>query len=223
MLFEVNLVVLHNQGNAKNALLIRLKIFMKLIERANVLLTLFFHGISDKYYAIDAAQHQLAGGIIFYLPRHRIELNLNVIPLDLSHIERQEIKEQRSVAMGFQTHHLRGNLFSVRSVDILKIGGLAAPPRTVINDLYLYYLVFQIDKAQRYTPRKKSLQRVTQHASPRSQLRASESPRSLLPFPHFTDFFYNIDDIQTKETERDISPEHRDEEQLIIDFAEMDV
>jgi len=121
---------------------------MQLIERPDVFFSHLFLGIGDENKAINTFQDKFSGGIIFDLAWYGIKLNFQFISLDLSHVEREEIKEQGTVSMGFQADHLRLDLFGKFSVDIFKIGGFASTTGAIIDNFHLHYLFSEIYKAQ---------------------------------------------------------------------------
>lgn len=121
---------------------------MQLVEGTDIFLPHLFLGISNENNAVYTFQDKFSCGVIFDLAGHGIQLNFQFVSFDLPHVEGQKIKEQGAISMGLQADHLRLDLFGEFSVDIFKVGGLAAPAGAVIDDLHLNDFFSEIDKAQ---------------------------------------------------------------------------
>ena len=103
-------------------------------------------GIRHKDHRIGSAQHQLAGGIVEDLARHRIELDAGLHAPDGAQFDGQEIEEEGAVRLGGQGQHLAAPIAGQRVVDMLEVGRLAAEARAVVDDLGRQLLGRSIEK-----------------------------------------------------------------------------
>ena len=137
------------KGNFEDDFFIDSQIFLKIFQGEDIFLSSYGHGIGHENNTVHTAQHQSAGRIVFYLAGDGVQLNFNVITVDDSDIERQEIKKQGPVPMGLDSDHLGIDTLGEFFIDIFQIGRLASPAGTVIDDFNLDFLIFQIYKCHR--------------------------------------------------------------------------
>jgi hypothetical protein len=133
---DVALVVLEHQrhvgarGQAQLAQVLR-----HVVERLEVRVE---HGglrVGHEHDAVDALQHQLAGGVVEDLAGHRVELEPHLHPADHADVERQQVEEEGAVGLGLQADHLAARARCCLLVDELEVGGLPTQARTVVHDL----------------------------------------------------------------------------------------
>ncbi len=74
----------------------------RFLKALDVLLHFFPLRIGHEDDAVDAAQHELAGGVVNDLAGDGVELELGLEPLDDYRVEREEIEEQRAIRCGRQ-------------------------------------------------------------------------------------------------------------------------
>ena len=139
---QIPLVVLQDERDLENTLLVAGQVFLQILERQDIFFFANFHGVSNKNDTVHTPEDQPPGSIVFDLTWDGVELDLYVISLDCPYVEGEEIEEKGSVPMGFDGNHLC--LYPVVEfvVDILQIGRLATPARTVVNDFCLYLSLF---------------------------------------------------------------------------------
>ncbi len=98
--------------------------------------------------AIHPAQDQLAAGVVEYLSRNGIEVNAGLETTDRAQIQGQKVEEQGTFRLRRQRDHLALLLFGCLLKNILKIGGLAAQPGAVINNLAIDLAGCKVDETQ---------------------------------------------------------------------------
>src|SRR5213075_2076936 len=131
---QVLVVVLHDQRHRAHVHAVLQQIALEILETLDVLVELPRLAVAHKDDAIGALQHEPAGGVVVDLARHRVELKSRREPRDLAEVDRQEIEEQRAVGLRRERDHAPAPRLRHASVDVMEIGRLAGPPRSVIDD-----------------------------------------------------------------------------------------
>jgi hypothetical protein len=73
-------------------------------------------------------------------------LNPYVKSPDLSQTQRQEIEEERAIALGINRYHLAFDVLDSLAVDILQVCGLSAKSCPIIDNLALDFIFAKINK-----------------------------------------------------------------------------
>lgn len=145
---QVAFVVLHDVGNIVEVEVEGLEVLFEVFEGLDVLLHFIVLGVGDKDDTVDAAQNDLAGGVVDDLAGNGKEGEFGFEPLDGDGFEREEVEKEGAIAGGSEGGHLAlgggvGHLHV--GVHLLEVGGLAALGRTVVDDLYLKLLGRLVD------------------------------------------------------------------------------
>ena len=85
--------------------------------------------------AIGASQHELAGGAVKRLARHREQLKAHAIGTDGTQINREVVKKERAITTGGQRRQLTDLRARQRRVQVGQIRRLARPCRPVVDQL----------------------------------------------------------------------------------------
>ena len=80
------------------------------------------------------------------LPGHGVQLDADIHPPDLPQVQREQVEEQGSVALGVDRNHLPAGFLVRLAENILEIGCLSAKTRSVIHNLALDLVFAEIDK-----------------------------------------------------------------------------
>ena len=107
--------------------------------------------VGDEDDAVDALEHELAGGVVEDLAGDGVELQAGLESADDADVDRQEVEEERAVGLRLEADHLAAALRRGLGVDVVEIGGLPAEARTVVNDLrgHLHRRVIEEDHSDR--------------------------------------------------------------------------
>src|SRR4051812_30644649 len=134
--WQIALVILENVRNRREIEFGAAHIFFEVGEAFDVFLHFVVLRIGDKNDSVDAAEHELAGGVVNDLAEHGVELELCFIALNCHCFDGKKIEKERAIGLGGQRDELPFFLGArdVR-VDLFKVGGFPAQRRTVVNDL----------------------------------------------------------------------------------------
>ena len=92
-------------------------------------------GVGHEDDAVNALEHELAGGVVEDLSRDCVELQAGLEPADDADVDGQQVEEEGAVGLRFQTDHLPAAARGGLRVDVVQVGRLPAETRTVVNDL----------------------------------------------------------------------------------------
>src|SRR6266498_4836682 len=148
---HIALVVLEHEGDVVELEVEGTKVFLEVLEALHVLLHLVVLRVSDEHDAVDAAQDELAGGVVDHLAGHRVELELGFESLDGHGLDGEKVEKQRAVGTGGQRNQLAlvaGHSLHV-IVNLHQVGRLPAHGGAVIDDFDLKFLAGLIDDRHR--------------------------------------------------------------------------
>src|SRR5207249_6133143 len=95
--------------------------------------TLFLR-VGNEHDSIDAAQDELAAGVVKNLSGHSVEMHAGFETAHGPEIEREEIEEEGALCLGGERDHLAFLLFGGLLIDVLQVGGFATKPGAVVHD-----------------------------------------------------------------------------------------
>src|ERR1700693_750707 len=162
---QIALVELQHVRNLVEVVAVFLDVGHQFVESFDVGIHALFLRVGDENDAIDAAQDQLAAGVIENLAGNRIEVNASLEAANRAQVERQKIEEQGPFRLRRQRDHLSLLLFGGFLVDELEIRSLAAQPSAVVNDLAIDLAGRKVDETQDF-PRDRWRTRASAQASP---------------------------------------------------------
>ena len=96
--------------------------------------------------AVDALQHELAAGVVVALAGHRVQVEARLHALDGAQREGQEVEVERALFLGRDAHELAAGFGVDLAVDVLQVGGLAAEPAAVVDDLVVDLAGGEVDQ-----------------------------------------------------------------------------
>src|SRR5437762_10115864 len=105
-IWQIAFVVLQDVGDIVERHVLLGQVVLEIFETLNVLLHFFPLRIGDENHAIDAAQHELAGGVVNYLTRAGIELEFGDKALDTQSVEREKVEEQSEIDCGGERNEI---------------------------------------------------------------------------------------------------------------------
>src|SRR5438874_11936121 len=94
-IWQIAFVILQNVGDIVERHVLLGQVVLEIFETLNVLLHFFPLRIGYENHAIDAAQDELAGGVVNYLTRDGIELEFGDKALDRSEEHTSELQSRR--------------------------------------------------------------------------------------------------------------------------------
>src|SRR5207302_6336295 len=151
--WQIAFVVLQNVGEIVERHVLLGQVVLEIFETLDV----FFHflplRIGYENHAIDAAQDELAGGVVNYLTGDGIELEFGDKALDNQSVERKKVEEQGAIGCGSERNEVAAILRINPLMDVAEIGGFAAQGGTVINDLTLDLAAGVINDRHEESPR----------------------------------------------------------------------
>src|SRR5213082_679780 len=136
-IWQMAFVVLQDVGDIVERHVLLGQVVLQIFETLNVFLHFFPLRIGYENDAIDAAQDELAGGVVNYLTRDGIELEFGDKALDNQSVERKKVEEQSAIGCGGERNEVAAILRINPLMDVTEIGSFATEGRTVINDLKL--------------------------------------------------------------------------------------
>ena len=104
-------------------------------QRLQVLLAGAGAAVGHEHHTVRTRQHQPPRGLVEDLPRHGVELEAHAHPLHVLHVQRQEVEEDRPVALGGQRHQLAAALRLDHRVDVLERRRFPRQAGAVVDDL----------------------------------------------------------------------------------------
>src|SRR5204862_4264837 len=134
---QVALIVFEDERHIVDRNVLDGEVVGQVFETFNVLLHFFPLRIGDEDDSIDAAQNELAGGVVNHLAGNGVELELGDEAFDHDRIERQKIEKERAVGGGGERDEVAPVLRINALVNVTEVGCFAAECRTVVNDLEL--------------------------------------------------------------------------------------
>ena len=132
---EVPLVVLEDEREFLELLPVGGEVVHQVLQALHVAVDHLPLGVRDEHDAIHALEHQPPGGVVEHLPRHRVEMEADLEPLDLPQLDREEVEKQGPVGLGGKGDQAPLLLRPQHLVDHLDVGRLAGEARAVIDDL----------------------------------------------------------------------------------------
>ena len=132
---KIALVVLDHPRDLVEAQAVLGQVRLQVGETLLVLLHLADFAVGNEDDGVRSLEHELAGGVVEHLARHRVEQEAGLEPHDLAEIERQQIEEERPVGLRLHADHLAAAGIGHRLVDGLEVRRLAAQARTVVDEL----------------------------------------------------------------------------------------
>src|SRR5439155_21316873 len=135
--WQIAFVVWQDVGDIIERHVLRGQVLLEIFETLNVFLHFFPLRIGYENHAIDAAQDELAGGVVNYLTREGIELEFGDKAVDNQSVERKKVEEQGAIGWGSERNEVAAILRLNPLMDVAEVGGFATEGRTVINDLKL--------------------------------------------------------------------------------------
>ena len=142
---QIALVVLQHQRDVFQRQAHFGEVVAQVLQRFKIFRHLVGVGIGDEDDAVDALQHELAGGIVIDLARHRVEHELGVHAGHLAEVHGHEVEVERAIGLGGDRHHLAHRLLGGFLVDHLEIGRLARHAGTVEDDLAADFTLTEVD------------------------------------------------------------------------------
>src|SRR2546421_6412977 len=136
-IWQIAFVVLQDVGNIVERHVLLGQVVLEIFETFNVFLHFFPLRIGHENNAIDAAQDELAGGVINDLTGDGIELEFGDKAFNNQSVEREKVEEQGAIGCGSERNKVAAVLRINPLMDVAEVGGFAAEGRTVINDLKL--------------------------------------------------------------------------------------
>src|SRR5690606_26006562 len=91
---EVALVVLDDQGDGVQVVALLRQVGPQVLEGLQVRLEAVGQRVGDEDHAVDAAQDQLAGGVVEDLAGDRVEVEAGLETADLPEAQGQEVEEE---------------------------------------------------------------------------------------------------------------------------------
>src|SRR5215213_1587143 len=175
---QIALVVLDGEWNLGDVVPVLGHVLVEILHCLDVGVHALDLAVGDEHDAIHALQDQLARGIVVYLARHGVQVELDLEPTDVPEIYREEVEEQRSFGLGGKRDHLapggRGNLV----VDVLQVGSLPAQSRPVVHQLAVDLPGGVVDHRHGEFPQDPKSLSISSSASPRN---SDSTPGALVP------------------------------------------
>ena len=131
---QVALVELQDVRNLLEVVAVFLKVGHEIVHGLEIGVHALFLRVSDEDDAINAAQNELAAGIVKNLSRNGVEVHAGFEAAHGAEIEGKEIEEQGSLSLSGERDHLAFLLLGGLLIDVLQVGGLATKPGAVIHD-----------------------------------------------------------------------------------------
>ena len=147
---EVPLVVLKDEREILELLPVGGEVVHQVLQTLHVAVDHLPLGVGDEHDAIHALEHQPAGGVVEYLPRHGVEMEADLEPLDLPQLDREEVEKQGPVGLGGKGDQPPLLLRAQHLVDHLDVGRLAGEARAVIDDLRAQLTGRIVEKGHRF-------------------------------------------------------------------------
>ena len=151
-IWQVPLVELQDIRDFGQIQLEGFEILFKVDEALDVFRHFFVLRIGDKDDAIDAAQDQLAGGVVNDLARNGVKLKLCLKALDGHRLNGQEVKEEGAIRARGERDEFAlvagGGLHVI--VDLDQVGGFATHGWSVVNDFDLKLFSCLINNGHNY-------------------------------------------------------------------------
>ena len=132
---QVALVVLEDHRDLVGVDLVGLEVLPHVLVALEVGVEHRLLRVAHEADRVRALQHHAAGGVVEDLPGDGVELDAGLHPADRADLDGQEVEEEGAVRLGGEREHLALVLDGQLLVDPLQVGGLAAEPRAVVDDL----------------------------------------------------------------------------------------
>src|SRR5216683_2625018 len=145
---QVALVELQHVGNFCEVVAVLFEVVVQVLQGLDVRVHALFLGIGHEDHAIDAAQDQLAAGVIEDLSGDCIKVEPRLETSDGAQIERKKIEEKSSIGLGGQRDHLAFLLIGRFIENELQVRRLTAQTGAVIDDFAIDLAGRKIDKTQ---------------------------------------------------------------------------
>jgi len=146
---QIPLIELQNVGNLLKVVSVLLKVIHEVVEGLVVGVHALLLRVGDEDDAIDAAQDQLAAGVVEDLSGNGIKMDTGFEAANGAEIERQKVEEKGTIGLRGQRDHFALLLLGGLLVNVLEIGGLAAQARAVVDDFAIDFPGCKIDETQR--------------------------------------------------------------------------
>jgi hypothetical protein len=124
------------------------QVLLQVVERLVVGVHALLLRIGHEYHAVNAAQYELAAGVIEDLSGNGVEMEPRAEAANAAQIQWQEIEEQGAFGFRGQRDHLALLPLAGTLVDKLQIRGFAAQTGAVVDDLAIDLASGEVDKTQ---------------------------------------------------------------------------
>ena len=202
---QVLLVVLEHDRQLADVHALRQQIVLQVLQALEVVVEPAGLAVGHEHDAVGALEHELPGGVVVALARHGVELELGGEAGDGAQLERQEIEEQGAIGLGGERDHAPAAALRHPAVDVLQVGRLAGPARSVVDDLAGDLARREVDQGHAgYRP--KSALRLA--LSSVSKFSASIGGCGLLPRRDRRELLHHLIEEQPHDPHRGLGTEH---------------
>src|SRR5262249_8485209 len=136
----------HNEGKVSQVLLHGAHVALQLDQTLKVLFQFLRGGIHDEDNAVSTVEDSDACALIEHLTWDRIEVEANIEAMDRAQVKREEVEEQRTLALGGDGEQITVRLLWGMIVYVLQVGGLAAVPGAIIDNLAVNLTTGNVNK-----------------------------------------------------------------------------
>src|SRR3954447_17271917 len=132
---EILLVVLENDRELPDVHALGQQVVLQVLQALEIVVEPTSLAVRHEHDAVRALKHQLARGVVVALTGDGVQLKLGAEAGDRSEVQREKIKEQRSIRLGGKRDHPAPACLRNPPVHILQVGRLSGPARPVVDDL----------------------------------------------------------------------------------------
>src|SRR4051794_29361337 len=132
---EILLVVLENDRELPDVYALGQQVVLQVLQALEIVVEPASLAVRHEYDAVRPLKHQLSRGVVVALTGDGVQLKLRAEAGDRSEVQREEIKEQRSIRLGGKRDHPAPACLRNPPVHILQVGRLSGPARPVVDDL----------------------------------------------------------------------------------------
>jgi len=105
--------------------------------------------VDDEDHAVNALQDQPAARPIMHLPRHGVQMKARLKSSNPPKIERQEIKEQRSLSLSRNREQIALGILRHLCMNVLEVAGFASHTRAIVDDFAVNLARSNVDQGHR--------------------------------------------------------------------------